>query len=217
MQKKQISWGRVIFWLLLLWPVGIFLLFKKASTDKSILMSGKTGAISAVGWFFVIAGGYIIMKSENLSEKYPSLVLIALAMFIAGIMVLRKASKIKRAAVRYNLYTQLVVNQNVRSIDSIVNSVGFRYNTVVKDLQNMINTSCLEDAYLNQEKREIVLAWSTPISDTPTSVISDTQTSVQDRARMRRIAVKCSGCGANNVVAVGSVSECEYCGTPISG
>ena len=31
------------------------------------------------------------------------------------------------------------------------------------------------------------------------------------------VTVRCSGCGANNAVAAGVVSECEYCGSPVRG
>jgi hypothetical protein len=36
------------------------------------------------------------------------------------------------------------------------------------------------------------------------------------KSQVKSVTVLCSGCGANNVVVVGSVSECEYCGTPIN-
>jgi hypothetical protein len=41
--KKNLSWGWIIFWIIIFWPVGIFFLFKKLNDDKTaILKNSKT-------------------------------------------------------------------------------------------------------------------------------------------------------------------------------
>lgn len=209
MEKKGTSWGWIIFWLIIFWPVGLFLLVKKLLTDKSALMSGKTWIVSAIGWFFVIIGGMgFIGTVSDVSADGAGGTIIGIAMFVGGVLVLRKASKTKKTAARYKKYIDLAMNQNVRGIDNIAASVVLPYDIVVKDLQDMINIGYLEDAYIDQGNCEIVLKRVGPVSYT--------QAPTNERADTPKIAVRCSGCGANNVVAVGSVSECEYCGTPIN-
>ncbi|QIB69689.1 hypothetical protein Ami103574_10305 [Aminipila butyrica] len=209
MEKKGTSWGWIVFWLIIFWPVGLALLVNKLANDKSALMSGKTGIISAVGWFFIIFGILGIVAAFDTSSSDAVLgIIIGPAMIIGGILVLRKVSKTKRTAARYKKYIELAVNQNVRGIDNIAASIGLPYELVVRNLQDMINIGYLKDAYIDREARELVFKQIEPISYT--------QESTHQRADVQKIAVRCPGCGANNVVSVGSVSECDYCGTPVS-
>jgi len=46
--------------------------------------------------------------------------------------------------------------------------------------------------------------------------VAYTQTEAVGQTAPQIIAVHCPGCGANNIVAVGRVSECENCRTPIN-
>ncbi len=54
------SWGWTIFWLIVFWPVGLFLVIKKMSTDKSVLMSGKTGVLSVIRNFDNVVMSFLI-------------------------------------------------------------------------------------------------------------------------------------------------------------
>lgn len=207
MEKKGTKWGWIIFLLIFFWPVGLFLLIKKLATDKAALMSGKTGALSVVGWVLITIGcmGFIAELSSGPDGYGVMLVLIFVA---GGFLLLRKASKTKKTAARYKKYIDIVVNQNVRGIDNIVSAVGLSYDVVVKDLQDMINIGYLKDAYIHLGNREIVLKQQEPVIYAQGTYAGQSVTQTK--------AVRCPGCGANNVVTVGRVSECEYCSTPIN-
>ncbi|MEQ8235210.1 MAG: hypothetical protein ABRQ23_00355 [Syntrophomonadaceae bacterium] len=209
MEKQETSWGWIIFWLIIFWPVGLFLVFKKLSTDKSALMSGKTGTLSAAGWILIVIGavGSIGIVSDPSNDSAGGII-VGLAMIVGGVIVLRKASETKKTAAKYKKYIDIVVNHNIRSIDNIAATVGLSYDVAVKDLQDMINIGYLKDAYINQGNREIVLKQN--------ESAAYAQASTSDQAATQKLAVRCPGCGANNVVVVGRVLECEYCGTPIN-
>ena len=130
--------------------------------------------------------------------------------FAAGHSSFTKASKTKKTAIKYKKYIDIVVNQNVKSIDNVASAVGLSYDVVAKDLQDMINIGYLRDAYIHQGNREIILKQNEP------APITYAQTVAPGQAAPQTIATRCPGCGANNVVAIGRVSECEYCGTPIN-
>jgi hypothetical protein len=185
------------------------MVIKKLSTDKSALMSGKTGTLSAIGWILIVIGavGSIGIISDPSNDAAGGII-IGLAMIVGGVLVLRKASKTKKTAAKYKKYIDIVVNQNTRSIDNIAATAGLSYDVAVKDLQDMINIGYLKDAYVNKGSREIILKQNEPEAYT--------QASTNDLANTQKIAVRCPGCGANNIVVVGRVSECEYCGTPIN-
>ncbi len=214
MEKKDTSWGWVIFWLIIFWPVGLFLVIKKFTTDKSVLMSGKTTGLSAIGWILTAWATlmFIVFVSDP-SSFTPAGTFLVIMVFIplaGGILLLRKGSKTKKQAVRYKKYIDIVVNQNVKSIDHVASAVSLSYDVVAKDLQNMINIGYLKDAYIHQGNREIILKQHEP------APVAYTQTAVVEQFAPQTIATRCSGCGANNVVAVGRASECEYCGTVIN-
>lgn len=213
MENKGVSWGWTIFWLIIFWPVGLYLLIKKISNDKSALMSGKTGALAIVAWVLIVFGGlgFIGMLSDTSgnSDGVIGGVFVVLVMIVGGILLLRKASKTKKTAAKYKKYIDIVVNQNVRSIDNISSAVGLPYDIVSNDVQDMINIGYLKDAYIHNGNREIILKQYEPTEYT--------QTPVAGQVAVHTKATRCQGCGANNVVVVGKVSECEYCGTPIQG
>jgi hypothetical protein len=209
MEKKSTSWGWIIFWLIIFWPVGMFLVIRKLATDKSALMSGKKGALPVVAWFLIVIGGMVLIGLlSDTSGDSGGGVIVALAMIVGGILLLRKSSKTQQIAAKYKKYIDIVVNQNVRSIDHVASAVGLPYDVVINDLQDMINIGYLKDAYIYQGNREIALKQPEPAIYT--------QTATARQAPAQTVAIRCPGCGANNVVSVGRVSECEYCGTPIN-
>jgi hypothetical protein len=207
-EKKGTSWGVIIVCLIFIWPVGLFLLIRKLTTDKSALMSGKTGLLTGVGWFLIIVGG--IGSLSLLYDGISGGTIVALVMLVGGILLLVKASQTKKTARKYRQYIDIVVNQNIRGIDSISAQVGIAYETVEKDLQEMIRIGYLKDAFIDRQNRQI--AFSQPAFNP----YAPLQAPLIGQAAPQMIATRCSGCGANNVVTVGRVTECEYCGNSIT-
>lgn len=207
MENKGTKWGWIIFWLIIFWPVGLYLLIKKLATDQSALMSGKTSTLSAVGWV-LIAFGVIGFFTELSDTPDATGVILGFVFVIGGVLLLRKVSKTKKTAVKYKKYIDTVVNQNIRSMDNIASILALPYDVVAKDLQEMIDIGYLKDAYIHQSNREIVLKQQ--------ETATYTQETFTEQTAPQTKAARCPGCGANNVVVVGRVSECEYCSTPIN-
>ena len=207
--KSSMSWGWIVFWLIVFWPVGLFLMVKKLANDKSAMMSGKTGTVSVIGWILVGIGSIGFFSELSSSNNGAAGLFVAIAFIVGGTLLLIKASKTKKIAVKYKKYIDMVINQNVRSIDNIASASSLSYDEVVKDLQNMIDIGYLSNAYIHQGNREIVLKQNEPAVYMGTPVINQV-------APPQMVAKRCPGCGANNVVTAGRVSECEYCGNQIS-
>jgi hypothetical protein len=100
-----------------------------------------------------------------------------------------------------------------RNIDNIASAVSVTYDKAKSDIQIMINEGFLRGAYVHEGEKKVVLAQDAVVQQ-PTSTAYAVP-SVQAAAAVK--AVRCSGCGANNVVSSGQVTECEFCGTLISG
>jgi len=199
--KKPTSWGWIIFWFILFWPVGLVLLIQRLSVDKSAaLKSGKGVAIAS---YILMGMGviYLIMAFEA-----PGLLAAAVIFGGGGFLVNWFARKTKRTGERYKKYIALVVNQSQTSIDNIASAVGVSYEVAAKDLQKMIDSGYFTGAYIDMAQREIILAKiAHPQVYTP---YTPSHAPIQERV------VTCGSCGANNRVA-GHIGECEYCGSPL--
>ena len=136
----------------------------------------------------------------------------ALIFLLGGILLLRKAKKIKKQAGIYRKYIDIVVNCGEKSIDNIAGAVGLQYDIVTKDLQNMINIGYLKNAYIHQANREILIG---QVAQPQVHQINQ-QINQQILKPIQPKAVRCSGCGANNIVSTSGICECEYCGTPLT-
>jgi len=204
MGNRGISWGWILFLLIFCWPIGLFLAIRKMATDRAALMSGKRGGISIVGWLLASFGamGFFL---EIFGSRDSFGLGFAFVLMLGGGLLLRKAAMVKKTAVRYKRYIELVVNQNLRHIDDIAAIIGISYEVAIKDLQEMIRMGYLKGAYIPMGTREIVFArvehpvhW--PIAPEPVP--------------MR--AFQCPGCGANQVAVSGGMAVCEYCDTKVN-
>lgn len=198
--KKTMTWGWIIFWCIIFWPVGLFFLFKKLSGDKSAtLNNSKTVSIIS----YVLIGMGVIYLLMTFTED-SSMIIAALIFGGGGIWVNRVAKRMKINGEKYKKYISLVVNQQLTEIDNIAPAVGVTYDVAKTDLQKMINSGYFAGATINESTREIVLS-------KPTIDFSTQTTSTQTQTRV----VACKSCGANNSIILGKSNECEYCGSPI--
>ena len=124
---------------------------------------------------------------------------------ITGISVLIKDKKIKREAEIIKQYLTIIVNSGIHEIDVIASTVGLPYDIVHNDIINMINKGYLKNAYIDEEKEEIVFPDDRPSNEKATP----------NRSFIQSKVVPCPCCGANNTI-YGNVGECEYCGSPIN-
>jgi len=202
--KKSMSWGGIIFWLILFWPLGLFFLFRKIHTDRTAsLNNGRTVAIVS----YILIGAavvYLIMAFEEGAGFIPAAILCA----GGGIWLFVISRRMKATGVRYRKYIALVVNQEQKSIDAIATAMGISYEDAVKELQQMINRGYFAGAHIDVGSREIRLAKAPPPPPAAPEMPVTAGIPIQERV------VACNSCGANIRVS-GQVGECEYCGSPL--
>lgn len=190
------SWPVIIVLLFLFWPLGLYLLYKKAQTDKKTALTASK-ILNLLGTILIVVGVVTIIVG------------VGIFYLIAGIILKKFAKKLLNSAENVKKYLAIVINGNVRQLDSIASAVGKPYDTVKKDLQKLIDDGYFKNAYIDEAAREIVLAQ-------PSSVASNVNTyGSADASAVPPRVVSCPCCGANNTV-VGAMGECEYCGSPLS-
>lgn len=202
------SWPVIILALIFFWPLGLFLIIKRASLDKKTAMgSGKLIKGLGIASCCMAALGLLVSITDGFDGTDVGMIIFFAA---AGAALLYLANKIKKEADSVKQYLNIIVNGGERQLDAIAAATGKQYDVVKKDVQKMIDKGFLKNAYINENTREVVLPSAAPANTNvgqPTTNMG-TPTAVQTRV------VACPCCGANNTVS-GTLGECEYCGTPL--
>ena len=202
------SWPVIILALIFFWPLGLFLIIKRASLDKkTALGAGKLIKGLGIASCCMAALGFLVNITDGFDGTDVGMIVFFAA---AGAALLYLANKIKKDADSVKQYLNIIVNGGERQLDAIAAATGKQYDVVKKDVQKMIDKGFLKNAYINENTREVVLPSAAPANTNvgqPTTNMG-TPTAVQTRV------VACPCCGANNTVS-GTLGECEYCGTPL--
>ena len=205
--SKLYSWPVIILALCVFWPVGLYLIIKRTSLDKTAVMKSSSGkGLNITAIVLIVLGGFGIIGSFDPFD-FGSLV-IFLFFIAGGVVLLNKAKKIKAEGETIKKYLAIIVNGGERQLDAVASATGKQYDVVKNDVQKMIDKGFLKNAYINENTREIVLA-SAPTPNVNADATTSTSTNVQTRV------VACPCCGANNTVS-GNLGECEYCGSPLN-
>jgi hypothetical protein len=210
-EKKTPGWAGIIVWLILFWPVGMILLFKRLN-DKTALMSEKTKAPVTAAWILIALGVISLLQNiEQISTNFSSCS-ISILCIVGGVLILLKIRKSKEKAELYKKYLNAIVNVGERNIENIASAISVTYAEAQRDIQAMIDVGLLKGAYIHEGNRKVVLSQDVQAQQ-PVYATDAThgQATPQDKA------IRCPGCGANNIVNGGRITECEYCGTPING
>lgn len=203
------SWPVIIIALFFFWPIGFVLLIKRFSTDKTAVMSSSSAFLKVLGIIMVVFGAFAVIGLASDIENIDAMTCVVVAFFVGGgVMLLRKASKIKREGKEIRKYISIIVNHNVREIDSIAKAMGKTYEKTNADIQKMIDKGFLKNAYIDEQIKQIVLASDNYANN------AINQAQAQARADLRPRVVTCKCCGAKNTI-VGAVGQCEYCDSPI--
>lgn len=200
------SWPVIILALCFFWPVGVCLIIKRVSTDRKTAMSaGKLIGGLGIASYCIAALGLLVCISDGFAGEDVVMILFFGA---AGFALRKVAKKIKAEAENVKQYLSIIVNGNVRQLDTIASTTGKSYDVVHKDVKKMIDKGYLKNAYIDEGMREVVL----PNSGTaPQSNVNVAATNV---APVQSKIVACPCCGANNTI-YGDMGECEYCGSPL--
>ena len=200
------SWPVIILALCFFWPVGVFLIIKRVSKDRKTAM-GAGILIGGLGIasYCIAALGLLVCISDGFAGEDVVMILFFGA---AGFALRKVAKKIKTEAENVKQYLSIIVNGNVRQLDTIASTTGKSYDVVHKDVKKMIDKGYLKNAYIDEGMREVVLPNNAPAPQNNVNAATANATPVQSKI------VACPCCGANNTI-YGDMGECEYCGSPL--
>ena len=199
-----LSWPFIILICIVFWPVGLFLIWKRTTMDrKAALLSGIS--VYILGWIClaIVFLGLLVSLSEGFKSDDITTIIF---FFLAGVGLIALGKKLKNNAAVSKKYISIIVNDGVIDIDNIAAAIPTSYENAKKDLQEMIDKGFFEGAYLNEAERQIVL---------PKRHEKSSYNDSNGTEQIKMQVVTCNGCGAKNSIAVGTVGECEFCGSKI--
>jgi len=152
---KKTSLGRIVFWFVVFWPVGI-VLFIARSTFGRIISLNDTKKASVLS-FFLIGFSLLYLLLAVYSEGYWYLAAGTAALAIGGALLLILALKTKAAGQRYKKCIGLILNSNETQFDRIASTVNVSRKAVIKDLSKMIELGFFPGAVLDIDQGAIKL------------------------------------------------------------
>lgn len=149
------SWPVIIFWLIIFWPIGLFLLWRRYSHDRQVAVQSTTiiGKLSVFP-FGLAALIFILNVATGGEEEMGGPIAFFAAM---GFMMLWIAKRKRNNAERTKKYISVIVNQGERDLHRIAVAVNADRKQVIKDLQKMINIGYFRGAYVDLLNNRILI------------------------------------------------------------
>lgn len=217
MQKKSFSWGIIILLFILFFPVGIWMLVKKM-TDEKYCYSKNGKSLKIFGWvLFGMGILYFIMgltgelATEDGSSAVGRTVLLVILFCGGGLFAVFKGKQFVDRGAKFGRYVAIVNAGSDTSLDNIAAAYPTTYDNAAADLQQMIDAGYFLNAYIDLDKRELVM----PATRSIKGAVSNSSGNGMPADPKPR-TVKCPNCGATNMIISGAINECEYCGSPLS-
>jgi len=189
--------------LIVFWPVGLYLLYKHLTSDKTNMMqNSKTMRYFAIG--FLVFGAISILYylpglfgADAVNAAFG--LGVGLAIAGGGVMILKLSAQAMQTAQRYRSYIAVVINQGNSSLHDISRALAIDFATVEADLNKMIEIGYFPFAYIDARHQRIVL----PVRIQAAGANENTR------------VVRCGFCGANNKLVGNEPPICEYCGSSL--
>lgn len=172
---------------------------KLAQAEKRFqkyLENNANGYFPFLGSFFlfICSFGAISIYTEE-GGSFISLMIGVLLVILSFWIIYLGYKQLPRYKRLPNYFTCIADSKN-GSLDNIAIALGYPYETVVADIELLINKGILEKTFINHSKRLI------------TSPLIGETISKDSRS------VSCPNCGATNQI-IGQTTECEFCGSTL--
>lgn len=201
-EKKQTSWGWIVFWCILFWPVGIYLLVRRLGSDRTAVLK-NSGTVRIISIVLVVLGVLSMFSAFSSSGTIGTFFYGVLLFVLPGVLLYRKSQSMKYEGEKFQKYIAIVINQGEKSIEKISLAVGVSKQEAQEDLQKMIDHGYFQNTYIDAAASEIIL---------PDRKNRDLVAYEQEKQKNYR-AVTCQSCGAQGKIAEGQTRKCEYCGS----
>ena len=180
-----------------------------------------------IGYFLIIVSMYMGLHILIGERSYKTETII---IFIIAIVMIVQGVKKRKLIKRFREYADIIYRDEGITVDDLAKYCGNSYNFVMKDLKYMIENRFFGGISINEKTNEIkVPRKKTHYYDPKPEKVENFEeegTTIKTNKHDNEIYKKkeetgpkviiCKGCGAKNVIEHGKISQCEYCGSPLS-
>lgn len=179
--------------------------FLNKNNDNNGRKNSKPALFVFAGVVFIIIFVSILNSSFGSNGSFGFVYFIVFFMIVVTFfwIVFSKSRFQMRNINRYNKYLFIIKNNPSGSIDYIAKSYPTTYEKCCTDLQYMIDSGMLKNAYLDLQKRKIFINGF------------NTDTTKGSTLNKASKSVKCSCCGATSRVYENEEGKCPYCGSAL--
>ena len=237
------SWAAIIVWFITFWPVGLYLMIKKLTTDREAAVRRERKA-PFMGWVLLCLGLFFFSSFSGSGSFWH--LMWALFFICGGLSSLSTSKRGSMEGERFRSYINAIVNHGLTYIGDIAAFAQVHERQVVKDLKKMIRMGYFDHAHIDDRRGEIYLYQRHAHVNLDRAYYDDENEQVrsaQDGDATAKAAyaygegadygrvdtdeahsmagtveklVNCRNCGAQNWITPGTRNTCEYCGSVLT-
>lgn len=205
-RKKTRSWGFISLMLYLFFPVGIYMMVKKVTTEKhNYIKNGK--ALKAFGWVSLVLGTIILVVNPEVepAEKQGDLYMVIVFFYAIAAFLFLSGRKYVKRGLRFERYAAIVYSGKIYNLEAIASAFPTDYKTACKDLQNMMDAGFFPSSYIDLERKMLITPETPPVHNA--TIMQNVLRAESPKAKV----IKCPNCGATNAIYSEAVGICKYC------
>ena len=190
-----LSWGFIIFMLILFFPYGFFLLIVKTINERGKAFRNGAALQTLGTVILVLFLGFALLIALTGADSRQAFIAFVVFPFVISVMaslLIAFGSWLKRRGREEDTCRSLITMEGITSIDALADRCDTNYAYVSAIIDRLIDAELLGDAYLSHEDREVIVPG-----------ISE------------KIARRCRNCGGTTVLFSNDPRICEYCGGTI--
>ena len=189
------SYGVIIFWIIIFWPYGTYLLVRNLQNSKAAVINGSDVPRNVAFVLFGIAALLLAVGASDpeAREMIGLFIVIGIGFAAGGFYLLKVFNDTKNLSIEFKKYVAAVVNGKLTRIVDIAYATGVTADIAEYKLQRMIELDIFKGAYIDRTTGVFVLNTS------------------QVQPNVEHVSVACRSCGAENSVVKGNRGVCKYC------
>ena len=239
-RRRGPSWFAIIIWFVFFWPIGLYLMIKRLTTDREAAVR-RERRTPVLGWFLLFVGLFFL--SSYVGNRVSIAFLLALFFICGGISSLSASKRGNMEGERFRTYINAIVNHGLTYIRDIADFSQVSEKQVVKDIEKMIRMGYFDHAHIDRKRGEIYLyqrhahvnvdssVYDEPVTKpyaepaysmasgsarSDSAYATETSDTSSGRAGTVEKMIHCRNCGAQNWIVPGVRNLCEYCGSVLS-
>lgn len=199
--KKKHSWATIGVVLLFLFPVGIYMLVQKVTSEKDRYAQNGKGLKTLAIVLFCMSVVYIVMGlsgqvvHDDGTPAYESAIIMPLVLCPGGLAALIKGKQYMARGEVYSDFAARFHAGETLNIDEVASKQKISFDAAVADLQGLIGVGYLENAKVDRIGRKVI--HTQPVA--------------------KLVTLVCPHCDGSNEFPEGAIGCCIYCDSPLIG